>query len=140
MHKYAPVLVALTLAACGSAPQSSATASTKNSLAVELPADDLIKAARQLQPQTGPFYQVKGQLACLTTILETPPYTADSKCELSVNGATVAVDNAGLLTKVLANAKAPTGPVAYWQGEVTLVSITQELPPYSVDNKAKIVL
>ncbi|WDE01041.1 hypothetical protein [Thalassomonas actiniarum] len=103
-------------------------------------ASEILDAARDIQVQTGPAYLVNGALSCSEFAKEFPPYGADTYCQLTVNNETRAIEKPEKLLSALKQIKPMTGPAYSFDANFSASSISQEVPPYQVIDKAEIIV
>lgn len=112
---------------------------SKEPIKLRIPAKDILKASREITPQTGPGYSVEGTLECLVVSQEFPPYSVNSKCEIIVDGVRANIENPEKLIGVLQSVKPMTGPVYSFTSTFKAISISQEVPPYKTTERAEVL-
>jgi len=104
----------------------------------EVPAAQILEASRKIFPQTGPFFEVSGELNCMVAMREFPPSGADKECEVAIGEKTESfVPNKKLLDALMAH-KPMKGPFYSVHFSFKGTSISQEAPPYGVTEKVEL--
>lgn len=96
----------------------------------EIPSEEILLAARKIEPQTGPGYFVEGSLLCEIMSREFPPYGASATCWVTLKGETESFQPSDELISALTNIQPMTGPYYEFQAKFTGTSISREFPPY----------
>ena len=105
---------------------------------IEVPAADLLQAARSIVPQTAPGYTVSGILMC-TKVYR--PYLYQASCEITIKGKTIQVGNPEPLYEAILNSSYTTiDPDAKLKARFVAESISREAPPYVANEKAWILV
>ncbi|WDE03439.1 hypothetical protein SG34_018830 [Thalassomonas viridans] len=107
---------------------------------VAVDAGEILHAAKKIQAQTGPAYLVNGMISCSEFAIEFPPYGADTDCQLTLGRETQAIGNPEKLLGQLKRIKPMTGPAYSFDASFSASSISQEVPPYRVTEKAEIIV
>jgi hypothetical protein len=106
-----------------------------------IPASQILAAARELLPPTGPAYVVQGDLNCTQVVSEIPPYATDSSCSVTIDRRSAAVRNPQEILEVLGSKVKPiTGPVYSFSGKFRATSITSEMPPFPTTEDAEVLV
>ncbi|WDE13744.1 hypothetical protein [Thalassomonas haliotis] len=103
-------------------------------------ASEILETAREIQAQTGPAYLVNGAISCSEFAKEFPPYGADTDCQLTLGSETRAIESPEKLLSALKQIKPMTGPAYSFDANFSASSVSQEVPPYQVNDKAEIIV
>jgi hypothetical protein len=79
----------------------------------EIPAGNILNAARQVRPQTGPEYSVEGGLHCSQVAGESPSNLTETSCDILVDGQLVKVEDSEAIVSALAEKVKPMSGSAY---------------------------
>jgi hypothetical protein len=105
---------------------------------INVPATNILAAARSIVSQTGPHYAVKGLINCTLINSGWGPSTAN--CTIKIKGVEVQVEQPETIITSVMEVSPPTGPYYSFAGKFKAVSISSELPPYEVSETATVLL
>ena len=108
-------------------------------VSLALPARDILRAARRIVYQTGPYYKISGILSCRQVTHEFPPYRTRNSCFVNVNHRRVKVYNAKKIIEILKEIRPMTGPFYRFRGPFRASSIRSEFPPYKVTENVELI-
>ena len=104
----------------------------------EVPAAQILEASRKIVHQTGPAYQVSGDLHCTVIVRDFPPYGGDTACKVKVQGSVSAFEPSQELLDTLMVHTPMKGPYYEVSFSFNGMSIAQEVPPYTVMQKVEL--
>jgi hypothetical protein len=116
------VAIALAVSSLGMAQNPKIPPRDQNYRTVKIPAKEILEAARTIQPQTSPFYTVKGVLACSKSSRQTPLLGVTYQCEIRIGDKVATVNNPKRFFRALQESRPMTRPVYRFEAEFSAES------------------